>query len=634
MGRSLNSGTLTTNGAGGATSSVVSITGTDAFTKGDPVFLDYSSGEVIKMNDVPAAAALAAGSTVVFPVVSPLTTPTRGSTVLSLGDGSHIVFSNTWSSGASQGRFEVFKYSDQSRLLNATTVETFSGSHNCEVIATLLSTGNIGVVYSRASNSLGWCILSPNTSILYSGTISVTSPNLFAIQATNEGGFVACGGYGIYRVTGTGVKSDIATNGGVNMTVAEVLTAGHDSSVRNRPEVSLKPNTSFFPISSGGYGLFYYFSNQVTYQRINADGSARGSTSVFTLSSGNRLRVAVATGGNILWLYSRGGNTSQWGIVADDGTAVLAGAALSDCNTSYPNSDACVADGNNCFLLTWMNAAGTALNINYVSATGTAKSTWPKTKTIHAARSRVVIGKTAGSLTVFSTIDNDYQIAYTSTDSSGTVLANNVRLPLIGATSGNGVDTCLSIVSSGGDLYGFYGSSLVSTGAVSSTVFKVNGTTGVATSNTSADLLVSVFESSCFATSTEIVVCDAHFFRIYEKSTLTLKNTYQASCNVTESYPIKYALASKGIRLFSSYFFLASSSNADAVFAVVKPYKTILLGVASTTSTAGGTVTIDTKGVFRTTWNAAQTYDQSGNNPIGNKGSTAGSVMTCLGLGI
>ena len=77
------------------------------------------------------------------------------------------------------------------------------------------------------------------------------------------------------------------------------------------------------------------------------------------------------------------------------------------------------------------------------------------------------------------------------------------------------------------------------------------------------------------------------------------------------------------------------TSNTKVVASVQKTRQTVLLGIATTAAAAGGTVSVATKGIFTTTWNSNPgTYDQSGNNPVGNKGSVAGSVLTCLGLGI
>lgn len=632
MGRSLNSGTLTTNGGGSAATSSVSITGTDAFAKGDPVFLDYDSGEVIGLNSTHITTALAAGygSTSVASSLAG-TIVKRASTIEELGDGTYILAATTWNSGSGTGLTEVKRFNFQGKLLNSRSLRAYSSDPTAYIITSLLSTGNIGLVYSTQSNILAWEILTPTLSPLYSGTISVTTANPYAIQASNEGGFVLATAYGLFRVTGAGVKSDIALNGGANMTVGTVCTNGDDSIDRNKETTINRNNTSFFPISSSGYGIFYYYSNIVTYHRFNADGSSRGTTSVLTQATAHSLKVARATGGNILYMYNRAAGTTYWGIVADAGTTVLAGAALSDSNTSFPSSVTCAADANDCFFITWQSVTSGTLNMNYVSATGTPKATWPKTRTVFNEVVRLAV--TASGVGIFSNSGTAWAGSYSYVNNAGTVLINNATIFDLGSTAGATVDQSMSVTSSGGDIYGFYANEGTSTLSVYSAVFKITGTTGALTVGLGSDTSVKTYESSTFVSGSEVIVCTSNYYRVYDKTTLALKNVTTSALAPDASYLPKYKVFGRSVAMFAGFEFMQGNSTSQVMY-VTKPYRTVLLGVAATASTAGAKVTVDTKGVFNTTWNVAQTYDQSGNNPIGNKGSFAGSVVTCLGLGI
>lgn len=641
MGRSLNSGTLTANGSGSATSSVVSVTGVDAFAKGDPVFLNYATGDVIKASPTFAPLSLAAGYSS-SRLQTTLANPTNGaSTVVVLADGSHVVLSISHTSGTTTSRIEAFKYSSTGQLLfQKTLFSTTSGVNTCTIVATVLANGNIGLVSTTLSSTLGWWILNPQIDIVYSGSVGSQS-FLHSIQATSDNGFLYVGANGIRRVTGAGVESASYTFSGY--TPADNNTGGNVASGYNS-ESTRYNNTraSFMSISSGGYGIFMVSTNLVIYYRFNADGSTRGgSATIDTTGTPTHLVTSVATGGNIGWVSYNSTNGTRWGIVADDGTIVLAAATIGSSDISGIGSykTNLVADTNNCFLLTWSSASGATLNINYVSSTGTPKSTWPKTTALVSNNNKVwLLPTTAGVTVVFCGTTADGLNAY-QTNTAGTVtLASTLIFNLGGMTSGAAADVWPTFATSGSDVYGFYGTSSQATSGIFQVLFKVSSagviTTGLSPDTGSTNLL----GKNIIITSREIKVTSGIYVRTYDLTTLGLKNVNATTANLTfnTNDQIKSKMYGDMVLLYGPDNFLGAnfSGNGGAVVYRVKQYSTILLGIATSASTAGGKVTIGTKGVFDTTWNVAQTYDQSGNNPVGNKGSFAGSIATCLGLGV
>lgn len=641
MGRSLNSGTLTTNGAGGATSSIVSITGTDAFAKGDPVFLNYSSGDVIKLDSVPPNLALAAGNSS-DRIQSSFSGTNGASATVVVGDGGTVRVSLTYSSGSTNIRLEAFKYNAQGALIATNTLlaASASGISRYTAVATLLSDGNVGAVLSSASGQCRWYILDTNANILFSGTSS--SAHAFNIQAITGGGFIFFTNTGFYRVTGAGVYSTLHTVTSFN--VANNNTNGDISNEYNSSAVVAgNVRARFLSISSGGYGLFVFGTTNLSYYQFNADGSSRTSpVTVDTTGTPSLAVVATATGGNIGWVSYSSTDGARWGIVGDNGTIVLAAAGLASSDTSGTGANKAniISDTNNCFFLTWSSASQATLNLNYVSATGTAKSTWPKTSGLNSNSSaRVHLLKTTAGVAAFYTNSTIFGLTVYMADTSGTVLTNGVLVfDLGGMAASMRADTWASFAVDGTNIYGFYGTSASATNGIFNVLFRVNSSGSILSVLGTDTSSLGELRGNMVITSNEIKVVAGTFTRVYRLSDMVFKGVTTAPSNLTytANESIKSLVLGSTTYLFGTDGFLPSvfTSNGGAIVYRIKHYPTVLLGIAQTASTAGNKVSVGTKGVFNTTWNVAQTYDQSGNNPVGNKGSFAGSVATCLGLGI
>ena len=118
MGRSLNAGTANTAALNG-TNSVVTVTAKDAFAKGDPVFMDYSTGDVLNLNACASTNALAAGAA----YVSGLANVTAGgqnytsTCPLSHSNGDYTIVTSIFNSSATSLLIEATRYNKQGRVL-------------------------------------------------------------------------------------------------------------------------------------------------------------------------------------------------------------------------------------------------------------------------------------------------------------------------------------------------------------------------------------------------------------------------------------------------------------------------------------------------------------------------------------
>lgn len=672
MGRSLNLATnqvtSSTTSVGGDPSSIVSVTAADGFNTGDPVFMTTDTGEVLNLNTIPAALALAAGR-----ADDAWTNPTAGnsglygtSTSIQLADGSIVVGSAVTGNGTPTYCVELHKYNTSGAITVSKQytplTSDVSATAGYPILMALLSNGNIGFIYTAGINTLqaNWVIVNPTTlDVLYSGsnTAATTANNStnFYLQPTNEGGFVYFNATGFYRVTGAGVHSTLTTAAGLpfhNNTGGNLASSLYSSNA-GTSTVATQPMS----ISSGGFGWIATNGTNVVYVRVNADGSLRGTTTIvatYTSDVGGGLfnggyyskvfgTYARATGGNIAWIY--GGTTgSKWGIIDDTGATVLASTALTalpDVN-EVERMNVC-NDNNGCFMISY-HSTSTTLGINYVSSTGTPKATWPKSLSTYDGAtvygSRVwMIPSSVGMYLIAPSSANQAQYSVVTNAGAMTVTAAN--LPTQGNVQYPAVYMAFNLVSDNLYILQHYFNGGAGGPGTTSCLVKLD-TSGTMSTSFARDSSTATFnQNSTFCqwfnsavVGDDLIFGGGQYVRVYSLSTLLVKQAITVSSfwnglgHRHLVYPGRHII----ISLTGTGGGSLNGGLTAKVIARVKYNPTVLLGVATIPAAAGSKVTVGTKGIFNTTWSVAQTFDQSAANPKGNKGSIAGSVMSLVGL--
>jgi hypothetical protein len=607
----------------------VTVTATDAFDINDPVFIDWKTGTINDLDGILAAAALTAGPATTYFTASDHSASTfASSTSVTLADGS-IVIVLISRDAANNYQMVANKYSQKGVLLAKSVLRATGAVTLGNLVAILLSNGNIAVSWISASTTGIWAILSPSLQTLYTG--STTAAIVFHLQATNNGGVVILNSAGIDTVTSAGVKTTTvaatqispATSDEINNKAITADSSGCYSLTNYRPA----------DISTGGFGYIYYNSTGVYYSQINADGTLRGTLSTLQSWGSQGIasaKYAVSSTGNIMWALSLTLSVGYYGVVGDNGSIAKAGALMTS-QIGNGGSIQLVSDANGGFVLITNNA--TNWNIRYTSSAGVDVATFPKVLAPYVNAYGVKTIKLSTGI-VFSCSGTSYDVKYSFIDLVGTFLVNNATLYAFG---GGASAQALSAFVMGDTMYGI--STAGNGGAVDMVVFAITNA-GVLT------LATAVLGLSLVPTNPLRLALDQsnqYIHTIASGTSQTVVSTFDLSLNQLQSYTITNVFANAHIRNFgygflfcdiggSGGFSTATPANAAAF---VKNKSTVLLGVASGPVAAGGQLTVNTKGLFPApaSWKtAAQSFDHSSNNPPGNKGHINNGVIALTGF--
>lgn len=659
MGRFLNSanfGTLTPNASG--SSSMVTLTGRDAFARGDIVFIDVASGAAVNMNTTAATNAAAAGfSATTQPAFNPFGTRASCSASVQLADGSYVIFSMAVNSTTDTNqRILVHKYNKNGVLSpgcpRAFVVSVGAGSQYM-LMATLLTSGNIALAYSVTT--VGTVIIfTPNGDFIASNGTSAIS-QLYAIQATSDGGLLAVGDRGVMKISSTGaVTTPVTWTTGISQ--ADNLTAGNVANARYVNNWSVMgsgiEDLRFFSISSGGWGILVSINNivQLNYVQFNADGSLRANTAVATgYTNLASPRFAVGASGNIGYIFLASTGTT-WGIISDSGTVVKAPTliASSDTQASGISGHKIISDSSGDFLYTWTQSTGTSLGSDYVAAaTGTTKSgNFPRGVPLGATGD----SKEGGLLFKLSTgvgyfaQSNATTLMYSFFNNTGTSVV--AEKPFFTVSSSNTLVRLINGISAvvfNDNLYFAVVGSPSLTGDVNLLVGRISNT-GVMTLAQCVDIMSTNSRPLIMVEANEITVLSGQNIKRLRTSDLSQIGPASLISNWNgygiggTGIPLNVTRMTKyGKNLVLTYSLggassFAQSSNYIEPFVQIKPEDTRLIGVALADSVAGGKVEVQTKGSANCTWSWSGSFDQTAATPPGNKGSVNQQVIHLAGV--
>lgn len=651
MGRSLNSSSLgvADRNASGS-NALITLTGRDAFNKGDLVYVDYKSGNVVNLSGTPLSLAVTAGPAADFTAhASANGTAASSSAAVTFANGDYATVVNTWSSTTDTNqRLTISRYSNGGALQQSKTV-IVGGSNPAGqgLVACPLQDGIGFTIAVRSTTTLVVYIFDRNLNNYVVATIAANIA-VYAIASTSDGGALVYTDTGIWKVSGTG---------GVTQPVsfslfgpAENMTIGSISTRRTATDwsgqVPLQDDTGFFSISSSGLGSIAATSTGASYYQFNSDGSVRGTATVLVsgITNALALKFARGTSGNIFWILNHLGG-STWGIISDSGTVVKASALIASSDvwngTNYAGYIKCVTDANGDFFFTWSSASGATLNTNWVGATtGTPKSGFPRTDVMPGGTSGGV--KTAslstGVVLLLPTTTSLYFSTFSFFNLAGTLVVNRAGI-LSGTSSGLDWATLTSIAVYGDVLYGIHSITNGPVNSTQGTLFKITNTGA----KTQAD-----FAYVTPKDTVPLLIVNAGDITAYMGNyMLRLRTPDLNQCAFSQFTTVTYpanALTLKVVMAGTTALVCSQCNSGTAVtttgtpnwnawFFRVKPDSTTLVGVATSTSAAGGPVEVQTKGSAYCTAQGAITFDQSAASPVaGQKGIINNQIVTLAGI--
>ncbi|GEM_PF-2122674 len=639
MGRYISGDGAATSGASVSGATQVTVTASDAFAAGDPVFVDWKTGSINNLNGMfSAAAALTAGpATVYYTAADHATSTFAGSTAVTLADGATVLFVAS-RDAANNRKLIAYKYSAKGALLAKNQLATQTSSIGA-LIAAVLSNGNIALGYLSASASGVWLIIGPTMQIITSGVSAGASQR--HIQPTSNGGFILVHSSGISFISAAGAVTDIIASTSTDLAISDEVNG--DQLTHDTPACQGLINYRPAAISAGGYGYIGYNTTEAYYVAVNADGSLRSGP--VTLQSGMGgladVKYAVSSTGAIMWAASSNLGTGYYGVITDAGVTVKAATALTGIanNGSSGGYLRLVSDTAGGFVLIGGdNTSGTqAWSILCTSSAGAAVAGFPKALISGCQFPRFAIARlSTGTVCVYPAAGS-YGLRYTFVNLAGTFAVHGASIYSFG---GGASDEAISLLTLNDTVYGV--ATAGAGGAADAIIFYIVTTGALAVAT--CGLGISPVPTKMLRMLPDPVETGIHV--VGSSATQTVVATYGLSLDQGSVYTIANVLADAHIRRYgygllfcdtggtggsSNSFVTATPANA-AAFVKAKP--TVLLGVAAADVAAGGQLAVNTQGTYTClNWRTAgQNFDHSANNPAGNAGSVNNGVIHLKGL--
>lgn len=643
-GKSFSSG----NSSNGSVPSQLTLTAPEAFTKGDPVFMDWKTGILNNLNDTVASAALASG-----PAITNYTAPEYGfqggghGNALILPDGSMVVLVITSSGNTGSAAVSLHKYSAKGVLINKGVVANYgsAGSDCTNPILALLKNGNIGVCFNGAAPVSTWAIMSPNLQRIATGNTSGAGATMH-IQATNNGGFLLLSSIGLDFVSATGSVTNIITVSGDATAFAsqDELTCNQlvNDNAGSPTRIDYRPAN----ISNGGFGYFIAGTTALNYVQVNADGTRRVNPIVLTplTTASTQIKFAVSSTGSIAWAITPSTTNGFFGVISDAGLVLRA--ATSAVSTAAQTLRL-IADAAGGFLM-FYQGAGTAWFCRYLTANGADVAGFPKAAVVGTTQdtSQANVYKlSTGTVLICSFMTSPYVYQYVFISLAGVITIGTVYDS--GAT-GYGSQAMAALVVND-TVYGVAhsGNSAVSNGRPELVVFSIDKTGTAVVS--SAFLGLGTASNGGFITTQPMrLLLDKSGTQLYaiglaypSGGTIVTLDLVSLTALQMLSVP-NYGLANGRIRsIGKGLMFLGTAySNfglvTPPIFGMyVKPKSTVLIGVTAADADKGDPLVIETKGLFSLSeaWaKTAQLFDQSTNVPPGNAGSMNSGLINLKGF--
>jgi hypothetical protein len=650
MGRFLNDTDKHPIELGASNSRFVTVTGTDAFAKGDLVFLDYSLGTVVNRNNAAIPDILTAGSSgliVQHPVQAGSNSSANAAVVLP--DGSQAIFTISYNNNDLYTRLTSHLYDAVGNLVVTKNriLGSASSPNDFPIMAVHCpaSPNRIWVMTKSAGTTVSAYMMDEKLNLQLTVVVEANSmPHAFA--PCTDGGVLTSTANGVYKISTTGTIT----------THSSTVTSGSLSLWTNGGDCAKQINTGFsqqyypflgpigfFSISTAGWGLFRLGSTAITYLRFNADGTLRGTTTVASgLTTASKLDYAVGASGNIFWMVGSSTGTT-WGIISDSGTVVKAATlkASSDPFTSlYPFHTNVIPDVNGDFFFTWSSSSGTVLNMDYVGGTtGTSKGSYPQTTTTIATNfgGNKLFRLSTGIIHFWNTGTpnvSTYSMAFISNAGAAPVLNGQPILP----NSDLSAMLTFSATVFNDELYCFQPNAATAPSDPACYLFKVLNTGKVGSINHVAGN-VSTYQVMPVLTvdATEIRAHAGASVWRFKTSDLTLLNQYEIGGLWTSSGNCNLKLSKFGDVVYEVNCVIGGAystigSTPWNIYLRANPKRTVLLGVAASSSLAGSPVLVQTRGLAVTNVKGAASFNQLSNVPSGNKGTLSGTVIALEGI--
>lgn len=634
----------------GAAQTQISVTATDRFELNDPVFVDWRTGAIVNQNAMIAAPALNAGPALAtFSATEFPATGTTCSNSVVLPDGSLVVLVGMVNTSTNLAALSIHKYSAKGVLLTKTVVEqAVSGNSSyCPSYLSLamLSNGNIVACYTTAASVIGnWAIFNQNLQLQYNGKIpseGQASHTLY-LQPLINGGFIALHNRGIYSVSAAGVPANVLALNLYSISSAYQDELANNALTQDTHQSSTLINLQPAKLADGGYGFILPTMTGITYCKVKPDGTL-GTSNILANWGSQSLgaaKFAVLTGGDIAWAVTTQATMGFWGIVSPEGMVIKASTQLGAATLS---NFQLMPDASNRAVIMYYDSSATQLR--YFTATGTDVATFPRAAGI------TWLGGGFGSAFKLST----GTLLIGGSTASGGYIYNYVFVRLDGTLKT-------------GELAGFkqgYNSLSLGGMVVNDTVYGM-AIAGNDNSISMPDQIVFSFSSAGVLSTNAQFVGAQLFVKGYvrlqlditgkfmhaitgigrDASTATMISTIELSTlSLRQTYQVSYNLQAVRIRSYAQgLLFLDTTAGNTSNFAAasqplfgvfVKARATTLLGVAAAPAEPGEQLPVNTKGVYAasSSWRlAAQSFDQSANNPPGNAGFLNNGVINLKGL--